>query len=1060
MSRESELKSLKEQEKLLTELVNLQKNHVGSLEKTQKIEENINSIYEKRTRLEALGVKTTNQWYDNEDKLKKVKQDIIELDGKTIEAEEKIASTKKERIKYEEESSAEIEKQLKALEKQLNKELDILEGRETTKYIEEEIKDIKLDILAASSGLTDEEKKVNIAKNEKLNKLQKELELQIKIKKEQEEIEEKRKEYEENQKRIKKKRENAVKETTDKIQVPGLGMSISELRDAGERGFGANLFKAGVDTFNKAVEMFSSAVKEGITKQSNSYESNFTNIAVRTGMTSETYLKNQRELGGFGKNTLHEMGLMNNISTSEVQDMWNTLADRGMSQEQILASALDTVITNKLVPYLDTTTAELQQFNSIVGDNGLLKQVRGISKTSQAMFGSATTVEKYLQDALEYMSPMAESASIDLIKNTVGGVEMLQYLQSKEGGELSLSAISKLYNRGRNLQNDLVGSLESNDLTTRLAAVGIMQNNVNQYEDLAGVNNQSFIAQNTIRNLTPNNPILTALFSNATGTDGTLNWEILKKNPDLLGAYNKGMTAANNLDDSGKQATEDLANDKVQTLDELSKILVENSTNEIAVLKEQLGPIYDILKTLAKGIGIAVAGNLVTSIIGKGIGALSGLGGESLSGGLGALLGGKGALAGALGAAGPIALAVGAVGATAAAIYAFDKSQSAQNTKGNVELPERIKQLKAQAEANQKEQGQEVDSIKATVEALNTAQSRGNIGVWNSGSEVSVQPTKREKMANGQWVDVSTSMDDDNIVSYLSGNNIYDAFTDQSKEFRESYGLTPKALQSGSEEARIALDKFSKEGNSKAYNKIKAYALTNVVNNNKDNLDITKVAASILTAAYIGGKINDESISGPITEQLGIPWYTSKEDINKFMESAGIVNASDLKSTMRFLGSKEVDFYPRSSGGNYYAYPTEEQLKSEFNLHRTGLNRVPYDGYPALLHQDETVLSASTATELRQLIEDYRDTKSNDFEVTNVLNEFNSDELLQEYEALCEETARTTQAVQEQTSMLITKLDAIYTKIPSSSESAVQEIMPGRLEQNTRNLTTTYKAFA
>ena len=82
---------------------------------------------------------------------------------------------------------------------------------------------------------------------------------------------------------------------------------------------------------------------------------------------------------------------------------------------------------------------------------------------------------------------------------------------------------------------------------------------------------------------------------------------------------------------------------------------------------------------------------------------MSGLGGESLSGGLGALLGGKGALAGALGAAGPIALAVGAVGATAAAIYAFDKSQSAQNTKGNVELPERIKQLNKQKQIKKSE---------------------------------------------------------------------------------------------------------------------------------------------------------------------------------------------------------------------------------------------------------------------------------------------------------------------------------------------------------------------
>ena len=42
---------------------------------------------------------------------------------------------------------------------------------------------------------------------------------------------------------------------------------------------------------------------------------------------------------------------------------------------------------------------------------------------------------------------------------------------------------------------------------------------------------------------------------------------------------------------------------------------------------------------------------------------------------------------------------------------------------------------------------------------------------------------------------------------------------------------------------------------------------------------------------------------------------------------------------------------------------------------RYGTNEIPYDGYPALLHQGEAVLTASTANEMRNLVDEYRDGK-------------------------------------------------------------------------------------
>lgn len=94
---------------------------------------------------------------------------------------------------------------------------------------------------------------------------------------------------------------------------------------------------------------------------------------------------------------------------------------------------------------------------------------------------------------------------------------------------------------------------------------------------------------------------------------------------------------------------------------------------------------------------------------------------------------------------------------------------------------------------------------------------------------------------------------------------------------------------------------------------------------------------------------------------------------------------------------------------------------------RVGTDSIPYDNYPALLHEGEAVLTASTANDLRGLIDEYRETKSNNIRIT--------------------------QAIENQTEALIAKLDAIYTKMPGNDESNAKDTMPGRLMQNVKQMT-------
>ncbi len=58
---------------------------------------------------------------------------------------------------------------------------------------------------------------------------------------------------------------------------------------------------------------------------------------------------------------------------------------------------------------------------------------------------------------------------------------------------------------------------------------------------------------------------------------------------------------------------------------------------------------------------------------------------------------------------------------------------------------------------------------------------------------------------------------------------------------------------------------------------------------------------------------------------------------------------------------------------------------SNWNYHRTGLNEVPYDNYPAMLHQGEAVLTSATANEIRNLVDEYRNTSKQNVQFETII---------------------------------------------------------------------------
>ena len=88
--------------------------------------------------------------------------------------------------------------------------------------------------------------------------------------------------------------------------------------------------------------------------------------------------------------------------------------------------------------------------------------------------------------------------------------------------------------------------------------------------------------------------------------------------------------------------------------------------------------------------------------------------------------------------------------------------------------------------------------------------------------------------------------------------------------------------------------------------------------------------------------------------------------------------------------------------------------------YRSGLSYVPYDDYPALLHEGEAVITAATANELRNLVDAYRESNNENIN----------------FEA----------AIQNQTTVLVNKLNEVISTIEQinspfgSSSSVVSEM--------------------
>lgn len=739
--------------------------------------------------------------------------------------------------------------------------------------------------------------------------------------------------------------------------------------EAASKNFGkwTNVFSVATQVFDKSIDIFKQLFSSGLKNQKAVYEDTITSIITRTGTSRGTYLINQAGVN----NTLSEYGLRNNIATSDVQQMWNSLANIGVNEQQMYETALDNVITRTILPYLDTTSLSVNLLNERL-DNNFVKQIRGINAANLDIAGSNYITEELLNKLIDQVQPMSDEAIQNLAANSTQVTAIINYLMSEKGlsKDQATSYATSLFK-----QQQYGGQILSTGTPyEKYMLLNQLSTGTNIYKDYGKSILNNILSTQDWASMLPGadsstiNGVLATAAGNALGMD----WSTI-----LAGQKTAQGNTLEEIQDILELSSEELLkysadqynllkDDKLQSAATLQETTVENLANELAVGEEWLGHWTDLIITAIEAIGTIILTKVVAGSIGKGISALAGLGSNALNStsGLGGLLGTAGPIVGKLGVIG-VAVGLAAAAASAIANRNLSNGENQATATGNM--------YSDYISGNY--DGTEYSEMEATIKSLDEGQQRNKGGFWSNqfSAEMNILPQPTED-------GVYTSLPYGNIYT-----SPYDYFDSADSSLRKSlFGDNVAWWKKGSKEAQDALSEYWKQGNASAYNKIKAYILSTYLNSQEGakNYNLSGVMGALMVAANYQGLGSNSALIGALSDSatFNLPnFYTSKEDIKQYLHSAGITEASQLSKIFAMLDATDTYFMTGSSG--FLGYPnSSEQLQSmreDFDLLRSGLDEVPYDNYPALLHEGEAVLTASTANELRNLIEEYRNTQNN-----------------------------------------------------------------------------------
>lgn len=698
--------------------------------------------------------------------------------------------------------------------------------------------------------------------------------------------------YDEEMKKVKRSRGkidvNQVEETINERYAEEINKSSAKFQ------LGADLIQVAANTFKKGVEVFTNLFKSGISNQSNAYENTFSNISVRTGITRNQYLNRQLSTAS----DLKSQGLFDNVAVSEVQEMWNSLANTGMNDGDIVANAIDNVVTQKIVPYLDTTSQSLNLLNNRF-DGKFLKDIRGINEANLELAGNNYATQDILNQLLDEVAPMSDEALQNLAQGSTELTAMANKLMAAGATKSQANeAIATLYKQQK-YSNQI---MRSGSLYEKQALISNLNTNIydpENYNDAIGNNLDVAIKMS---NYSPgytstSNGIVTNVNNDAIGLSNNLyNLAEKLKEKDLTGS---GLAESTNLTQEelqklAEQATEDLKSGKNQTQKTLQETTVENLATGLAVGKEWMGHWTDLIVTAIEGVKTAVLAflgtKIVEGVIGKSLGALAG----SAGGGVGA---------GLLATGGGILLGLGAANIIKEAIQGAFDNEDDSNTSAEE------KQLEGTSLEGNKAAA--VLGGMATTDQKENNNFGSRLGsAWNTTT---------------RWIGVGT------------------------------LGWTRDTAQINKDDLGFFREKIRTLGGGPT----------------KDAASDALLVWTLLLAS--AGRLTDIDAFKDITN----------DDLKQMVEESGVAPSSwdkYLNDTVKSIG-----YLPNKNEKEDQT--TIDWDKLGINYHRQGLDEVPYDNYPAMLHEGEAVLTASTADELRNLVVEYRESETQNIKFDTIISD-------------------------------------------------------------------------
>lgn len=1117
MSKEldNELNKLREQLKLLEELNKLKNSQVDSANRYQNVQEKINKTVELRTKLEQQGLKTSQYLDDVEEKLLKVKTKLNELEDGLLNTEKEREKVNKNISETKKETSKIDKEQIVDLDKIYDKELGRLQNLGTVQGIEEDILEAKksqLDAIrdAELSGkrISDEEKKRLVFENEKVKALEKQKRLREQEERKQNKSSESIsqsinninipglgkvsniKQYSELSTSAKlitvaadtfnkavdkfsglfKDGLNTIARNANK-QYQNIsimtGMSYSTYRN-GIGGMGNSLKNwNGYDLQNNIrtsdiQDTMNSLASAGVSQEnllSNAVENAITNTVVPyLDISSENFILLNERLGGdFSKQ-------IRGINKANLEIAGNNLATK-----DILNSMIDLVkpMSDEAIENLAKGSTEVAAMtNKLVKEQGWSKEAAteyALQAFKYQKYGAAELAGGSTSDILKYTNIMNSGYNLFDVNdaNNIAGIAL--------DTDMELMGMAPGY-----------GSTSNGFMSNTIAGTWGIDYNYRQH----------------------------LYNSNKKGLSG----RELANSTDLT---------PEELDKYGDDAVNDLANDKNQTLEQRQSILMENLSSEIAMWKVDSGVWFDVLTTAVKGIASILltyfAGKAVSGIGGKLLGGagtylnaglqqgfakgsttafgagklgfMSSTGG-AIAGGAGILAGGAMAIKGtsdvindfkegdvnagtamsatgavggavgagsliALGASNPVgwvALAIGGAAMLGRELYESansykeaGKKLSKEWDKFGYEMEEEIRLREKSLMTAEDYLKNDEDIEKARAELINSGMlSEEDVQKAQSASrEELIKLTEQYKTSTSELKGISKEMINElkgkqsgeidesvkSIQDWIYGDassNYNEANLNMLRDLRNK---TAAAIEAKGDSASSDEKEYLKRVNKNKGNNKNGQA--DILWEFKEWDDGKKAIATALGGEDIEeltGYANQLGI-GSIKEYNNVSNEEATDLFTRLNQASSKEEVESVIKTLKEWGFNDLDSLPTET-----KTAVSTRMQKYGASYRVGIDSIPYDNYPAMLHEGEAVLTASTANELRGLVDEYRETKN--------------------------ESTRLEKALQDQTAALVQRLDAIYQKMPSNGETQAQAIMPGRLEQNTRNMTSAFNQFS